>query len=78
MTINICRSYCIHTDLEVKECSDGSLRLVGGETEAEGRVEICMGGVWGTICNDHWSKEDTDVVCDQLGLLSSGIYLQCH
>ena len=60
-------------DLEVLECSDGAVRLVDGETATEGRVEVCQGGVWGTICNDHWTYEDTDVVCGELGLLSSGI-----
>ena len=48
------------------------MKLVDGETETEGRVEVCLGGVWGTICNDHWSHEDSNVVCGELGLLSSG------
>ena len=59
-------------DLEVLECSDGGVRLADGDTPTEGRVEVCQGGVWGTICNDHWSQADTDVVCGELGLLSSG------
>ncbi|CAI8019969.1 Neurotrypsin [Geodia barretti] len=60
-------------DLGVEECVDGGIRLVGGESETEGRAEVCQGGVWGTICNDNWSTEDTEVVCGQLLLLSSGI-----
>ena len=63
----------MNTDLEVEECSDGLVRLVDGQTETEGRVKVCQGGVWGTICDDHWTQEDTDVVCRQLGFLSSGI-----
>ena len=32
-----------------------------------GRVEICMGGVWGTISDDGWNARDAKVVCRQLG-----------
>ena len=63
-------------DLGVEECVDGGIRLVGGESETEGRAEVCQGGVWGTICNDNWSTEDTEVVCGQLLLLSSGMTLK--
>ena len=45
------------------------MRLVGGETEAEGRVEICRGGSgsWGTVCDKHWTDSNTAVVCRHLG-----------
>lgn len=67
-----------NTDLDVLECVDGSVRLEDGETATEGRVEVCQGGRWGTICNDLWSEEDTDVVCGELRLLSSGIIMLTH
>ena len=61
-------------NLFIAECSvNGSMRLVGADTELEGRVEICFNGLWGTVCDDYWNSRDASVVCNHLGLPSEGL-----
>ena len=56
----------------VAPCTTGPLRLVGGNIPNEGRVEICLNNVWGTVCDDGWSTTDAAVVCRQLGYSTQG------
>lgn len=69
-------------------CQDGDLRICQGtddrcvisETErfliddrlSVGRVELCVGGRYGTICDDSWTNQAASVVCRQLGFSPYG------
>ena len=53
-------------------CTYGDVRLVGGSTEYEGRLEICINGEWGTVCDYNWGYWDATVVCRQLGYAFTG------
>lgn len=48
-------------------CSNGTLRLMDGQTGHEGRVEACYNGVWGSICDSSWTLTEANIVCKTLG-----------
>ena len=62
------RTVCLHS----APCSNGDLRLVSGNVKNEGRVEICVDNVWGTVCHDKFSNTDAKVVCRKLNYLTTG------
>lgn len=45
------------------------VRLIGGRTPHEGRLQVKIGEEWGTICNYGWTMRDAALVCHQLGLV---------
>ncbi|XP_064397195.1 scavenger receptor cysteine-rich type 1 protein M130-like [Halichondria panicea] len=66
-----CVTSCFIVSLQTcntANCADGEIRLVGGSTDREGRVEVCVGGRrWRTVCTG--SQELAGTVCSQMGYI---------
>ena len=64
------------------ECKTTDIRLVnsrrrevelairGDGSVKEGRVEICINGLWSSVCDNGWDSLDAKVVCRQMNLTS--------
>ena len=46
---------------------------MNGVIEQEGAIEICINGVWGSICLDGWEDVDAYITCKQLGYADPGL-----
>lgn len=57
----------IRTRLILYAFSGIPLRLVGGSSINEGRLEVSLDEQWGTVCSDGFDVNDARVVCKSLG-----------
>jgi len=50
-------------------CVEGYVRLTGGNSEIEGRVEVCHNQIWWAVSgsSSYWDYRDATVVCRHLG-----------
>ncbi|TNN50924.1 Lysyl oxidase 3 [Liparis tanakae] len=76
---NITAEDCEHVEDAAVRCNvprmglEDSIRLTGGRTRYEGRVEVLRPDAngmqrWGLICGETWTTREAMVVCRQLGL----------
>uniref|UniRef100_A0AAX7T5A5 Lysyl oxidase homolog n=1 Tax=Astatotilapia calliptera TaxID=8154 RepID=A0AAX7T5A5_ASTCA len=76
---NITSENCQHSEDAAVRCNvpymglETSIRITGGRTRYEGRVEVLTSDPngtqsWGLICGENWSTKEAMVACRQLGL----------
>ncbi|XP_018430495.1 PREDICTED: lysyl oxidase homolog 3-like, partial [Nanorana parkeri] len=71
---NITQEDCKHSEDASVKCNipymgyENTIRIVGGRTQYEGRVELKRGTSWGYLCSDGWTTKEAMVACRQLGL----------
>ena len=53
-------------------CTDGAVRLVGGVSKYNGRVEVCINKIWGTVCARGATSSDAQQICKSRGFGEQG------
>nr|XP_054774326.1 deleted in malignant brain tumors 1 protein-like [Lytechinus pictus] len=78
------RYYCDHNEDVGLECDPGTawnnphdIRLVGGATPFEGRVEIYYEDAWTTVCDERIRNEEANVLCRMLGHIGASSFHCC-
>lgn len=46
---------------------DVRIALVGGSLASEGRVELTIANITGTVCDDGWDDSAASVICRMVG-----------
>ena len=53
--------------IEPGGCNEGDVRLVNGTLTGEGRLEVCVRGVWGRVCAYNFRKSAAYIACKLSG-----------
>ena len=66
---------CMVFYIIIAPCENGTVRLYSEQDSyfrRYGRVQVCVGNVWGTVCDHFWDDHDASVVCNMLGYSPHG------
>ena len=62
---------CSDAATQFSNCTDNAIRLMGGNSSNQGRLEVCVNNAWGSVCDSTgvFTSDEAKVVCRQLGIL---------
>ena len=67
MTLNV---FCCVAEAGFS-CDTGAVKLKDGLNAYQGRVEVCIGNTFTTVCDNEWDFNEASVVCRQLNFANS-------
>ena len=82
VTWRISNAACINGTVRLMVGEDGgdtqydslSIYTDGDHELRAGHVEVCVGGQYGTVCNNNWDNQEASVLCRQLGFSPHGMH----
>ena len=69
--------YLFSISAEISCTKDGAVRLVGGVSQYDGRVEVCINKIWGTVCASGTTSSDAQQICKSRGFSEQGEKVVC-
>ncbi|XP_033125541.1 uncharacterized protein LOC117123650 [Anneissia japonica] len=67
------RPSCSSVSVNCTNITRSRIRLVGGSSANEGRVELWTGYTWMSIVKSYWTSSEAKVACKQLGFIDGAL-----
>ncbi len=62
----------IASSVQPADCNDYDIKIVGGTSPANGKLMMCLNGLWGVVCGKSLSTNVLGIVCRQLNYQFEG------
>ena len=59
-------------DVSDQPCTEGNFRTTGGDGVTNGRLEVCVGELWGAVCTTDFNDALASQACTSMGQQGTG------